>query len=123
MSQPLVFVIEDDLWQAEQYQRIIAAAGYDVRRYDSGITAIEAIDEMPPAVIVLDMLLAGTTGMTLMHELQSYKDTGEVPIVLCTNLAEHLELKDVAPYGVRRILDKTTMQPKDLVTAVRSCLL
>lgn len=120
---PVVFVIEDDLWQAEQYQRILEAAQYTVRRYDNGISAIDAIDQEPPSVIVLDMLLAGTTGVTLMHELQSYDDTGKVPIVLCTNLAEQLRLEDLKAYGVRRILDKTTMQPRDLVTAVRSCLL
>jgi len=123
MSRPVVFVVEDDLWQAEQYQRVLEVADYTVERYDNGVSAIEAIDKAPPDVIILDMLLAGTTGVALMHELQSYGDTGKVPIVLCTNLAEQLQLKDVESYGVRRILDKTTMQPRDLVTAVRSCLL
>lgn len=124
MSKPqLVFVIEDDQWQAEQSQRVLGTAGYEVRCFDNGVSAIEAVDQRFPDAIVLDMLLAGTTGLTLLHELQSYGDTGKIPIVLCTNLAEQVNLKDVKPYGVGRILDKTTMQPYDLVTAIRSLLL
>lgn len=123
MNKLLLYIIEDDPWQAEQYQRVLLGAGYDAVCFTSGVTAIQAIDETPPAAIVLDLLLAGTTGVTLLHELQSYDDTGKMPVILCTNLADQIRLTDLAPYGVRRILDKTTMQPHDLVTAVRSCLL
>ncbi len=119
----LVFIIEDDLWQANQYQLILEAAGYDVQSFDNGVSAIAAVDETRPDVIILDMLLAGTTGLTLLHELQSYTDTGEVPVILCTNLADDIKLSDVVPYGVQRVLDKTSMQPYDLVTAVRSITL
>lgn len=122
MSQ-LLYVVEDDFWQAEQYQRILRSAGYTVECFNNGVDAIAAIDQTPPKAIVLDMLLAGTTGITLLHELQSYTDTGRVPILLCTNLAEQLKLSELQPYGVYRILDKTTMLPQDLVTAVRSALL
>lgn len=118
-----VFIIEDDPWQADQYRLVLEASDYKVKIFDNGLAAIEAIDHAQPDVIVLDMLLPGTTGLTLMHELQSYRDTGDVPVILCTNLAEEVRLEDVIPYGVQRILDKTTMQPYDLVTAVRSVLL
>jgi CheY-like chemotaxis protein len=118
-----VFIIEDDPWQADQYRLVLEASDYIVKIFDNGVAAIEAIDRARPDVIVLDMLLPGTTGLTLMHELQSYRDTGDVPVILCTNLADQVKLEDVAPYGVERILDKATMQPYDLVTAVRSVLL
>jgi len=117
-----VFIIEDDLWQAEQYKLVLEAAGDRVYGFDNGVTAIAAVDEHRPDVIILDMLLAGTTGITLLHELQSYTDTGGVPVILCTNLADDIQLADVVPYGVQRILDKTTMQPYDLVTAIRSVI-
>jgi twitching motility two-component system response regulator PilH len=118
-----VLIIEDDPWQADQYRLVLEASDYIVKIFDNGVAAIEAIDRARPDVIVLDMLLPGTTGLTLMHELQSYSDTGNVPVILCTNLADQVKLEDVAPYGVERILDKATMQPYDLVTAVRSVLL
>jgi two-component system response regulator BaeR len=118
----MIYIIEDNPWQAEQFSRVLTGAGYTTQLFTNGIDAIAAIDEAKPNVIVLDMLLAGTTGLTLLHELQSYTDTGVIPVVLCTGLAEDVDLKELAPYGVRRILDKMTMQPDDIVTAVRSVL-
>jgi CheY-like chemotaxis protein len=85
-------------------------------------SAIVAIDDLWPDVIVLDVLLTGGTAFTLLHELQSYGDTGQVPVILCTNMAESLKLEDLERYGVKRIVDKTTMQPDDLVAAVRGVL-
>ncbi len=123
MQPETVYIIEDDPWQADQYKLVLQASDYRVHVYDNGLAAIEAIDRAQPDVIVLDMLLPGTTGLTLMHELQSYSDTGDVPVILCTNLADEVKLEDVVPYGVQRILDKATMQPYDLVTAVRGVLL
>ena len=68
------------------------------------------------------MLLSGGTGLALLHELQSYTDTGDIPVVLCTNIAGDLDVKDLRPYGVRRLLDKTTMHPDDVTVAIRSVL-
>lgn len=118
-----VLIVEDDIWLSEQFERTLVGAGFSVERAFEGHTAMDLIDQLKPKVILLDMLLTGSTAVTLMHELQSYKDTGEIPIVLCTNLASVISLAEVSAYGVRRILDKTTMHPDDVVTAVRSILL
>ena len=115
-----VLIIEDDVWLAEQFQRTLQLAGYESRIVPSGHLAMEMIDETPPKAIILDVLLTGGTAMTLLHELQSYADTAQIPIVLCTNLASQITLNEVAPYGVKRILDKTTMHPDDIVAALRS---
>lgn len=114
------YIIEDDPWQAEQHSRNLQAAGYRTRQFTNGVEAVAALDDDTPSVIVLDMLLTGTTGITLLQELQSYTDTAQIPVVLCTGLADDVSLDELLPYGVRRILDKTSMQPDDIVTAVRS---
>jgi DNA-binding response OmpR family regulator len=122
MSQPKVLIVEDDAWLAEQQVRILTKAGFNATTSPHPIAAIKAIDAIHPDAIVLDVLLTGSTAFALMHELQSYGDTGGIPIIVCTNLASELSLDNLRPYGVRRILDKTTMLPDDVVAAVRSVL-
>ena len=78
------------------------------------------IDEALPDVIILDMLLPVTSGLTLLHELQSYSDTATIPVVMCTSMADILTLDELRPYGVRRLLDKVTMQPADIAASVRA---
>jgi CheY-like chemotaxis protein len=123
MSSQKVLIVEDDAWLAEQQSRVLTKAGYETVVSPHAIAAIAAIDDIQPDAIMLDVLLTGNTGFALLHELQSYGDTGGIPVVLCTNLAGDINLDDVKPYGVRRILDKTIMEPDDVVAAVRSVLL
>lgn len=115
-----VLVVEDDGWLAEQYARVLDQSGYTVSIARHALAAVDLIDKTKPVVIVLDMLLAGYDALALLHELQSYKDTAAIPIILCTNLASDLKLEDLEPYGVRRLIDKATMQPDDIVAAVRA---
>lgn len=122
MSRPSILIVEDDAWLAALMIRALEAAGYRVMHAAHALDAIDRVDASLPSVIILDVLLTATTGFALLHELQSYSDTGTIPVILCTNLADTLQLDDVRPYGVRRILDKTIMQPDDLVAAVRSVL-
>lgn len=123
MNGASVLIVEDDKWMAEQHARVLTGSGYKATITLHALAAIQAIDDIHPDVIILDVLLTGSTAFALLHELQSYGDTGKIPIILCTNLAAELSLDDLTSYGVRRILDKTTMKPDDLVAAVRSVLL
>jgi DNA-binding response OmpR family regulator len=118
-----VLLVEDDAWLATLEVAILTEAGFDVTHAAHAYTAIERIDDAPPDVMIVDMLLSGTTGLALLHELQSYVDTKNIPVIICTNLADSLTVSDLAAYGVRRIVDKTTMHPSDLVAAVRAVLL
>lgn len=118
-----VLLIEDDDWFAEQQARILEAAGYEVRHVTNGLAAIEAIDDKLPAVIILDMFLPGPNALALLHEMQSYVDSASIPVVLCTSSASDISKGQLSAYGVHRILDKASMQPIDLVAAVKGALL
>lgn len=122
MSKQTVLIVEDDKWLAEQQARLLDRAGYNTAISPNAIAAINDIDKVNPDVILLDVLLTGNTAFALLHELKSYTDTGVIPIILCTNLAKEISLEDVKHYGVKRILDKATMMPEDVVAAVRSVI-
>jgi CheY-like chemotaxis protein len=117
-----LLLVEDDLWLAELEASVLQKAGYEVVLAAHATSAIEAVDREQPDLIILDLLLTGSTGFALLHELRSYEDTKKVPIVICTNAAERLQPAELKAYGVQRIVDKSVMVPEDLVAAVRSVL-
>ena len=123
MSKPTILLVEDDPWLAELEVATLQKAGYTVSHAPHAPAAIVAVDEAIPDVLILDVLLTGTTAFALLNELQSYADTAEIPVVLCTNMAESLPDEQLETYGVRRVVDKSRMHPDDLVAAVRSVLL
>ena len=118
-----VLLVEDDPWLAELEAGVLSDAGFTVIHSPHAPSAIAKIDEMQPDIIILDVLLTGSTAFALLHELQSYSDTKTIPVILCTNMAESLKLEDLKQYGVRRIVDKTTMQLDDLPAAIKAILL
>lgn len=115
-----IVIVEDDTWLAEHYSRILTKAGYSVHLAPHALDAIDIIDEVEPDGILLDMLLAGVSGLALLHEMASHSDLAKIPIVVATNLGDQINENDLRPYGVSRLLDKATMTPDDVAAAFRA---
>jgi len=119
---PRVLVIDDNEWLAKLLARRLEHGGLTVRVALNSIEALDLIDDFHPNVIILDLLMPGPNGLVLLHELQSHDDLGRIPVVVCTTSAREVTLEQLRPYGVRLLLDKTTMQPDDIMAAVRKVL-
>ena len=122
MSKQKVLIVEDEAWLAGQQRLLLEKAGFEVRVSPHAHAAIVQIDEFYPDVILLDVLLPGGTAFGLLHELQSYVDTGRIPVIICSATASELNEADLKSYGIKRILDKTQMTPEDVVAAVKGVL-
>jgi twitching motility two-component system response regulator PilH len=122
MSAKSVLVIEDDAWLGEHFASVLKDVGYKVKLEPHIFAAVGAVDEFKPDMVLADILLAGETIFPFLNELRSYEDTGELPVVVCSNLAADISFDDLKPYGVTRLLDKTTMQPDDIIAAVKDAL-
>ena len=112
-----VLIVDDDRWFADLLAHGLRAAGFVVDIVGDAISGLARIDTHQPHLIVLDMFMPGPNGIVLLHELQSYSDLGQIPVVVCTNSAADISERDLLPYGVSRVLDKTTMAPDDVVAA------
>ena len=117
-----VLVIDDDQWLVDGYVRTLEAAKYTVERAENTLEAMGMIDRFRPNVIVLDLFMPGPNGIVLLHELQSHTDLARIPVVLISNAARDVKPDALQAYGVLQVLDKTTMQPGDIVAAVRKVL-
>lgn len=122
-KRPMVLIVEDDTWFAEQQARVLEAAGFQVEHAPHALAAMDILDTQQPDVMLCDVFLAGPNVFTLLHEIRSHADLAAIPIILCTNSADQLAAEDVAVYGVSSVLDKATMTPDDIVAAVKRVLL
>lgn len=119
MANKRVLIIDDDTWFAESMARRLKGAGFTVHAARDTLAGLACIDEEKPHLVVLDMFMPGPNGIVLLHELQSHTDLAALPVVVCTNAAASLDEATLRPYGVRKLLDKTTMEPEDVVAAAR----
>lgn len=115
-----VLLVEDDAWLADSYRHILDGAGFETQCARDGHEAIRLVETFTPDCIVADVLLEGQTVIGLLHELQSYDDTAQTPVVICTALSHPgIQLEQLHQYGVRAVLDKATLTPEQLLQTVR----
>lgn len=122
---PKIYIIEDDSWMAECIARAIKTLPdtFAIETFSNAIAAMSALSDCPdtlPDLILLDVLLDGPDGFTLLHELSSYDDTARIPIILVTSL--HFNPADLTAYNVQNILYKDQMTPVEIAEAVQHVL-
>ena len=111
-----VFVVDDDKGWLDYHERLLV--GYDVESFGDGVAVMERMQEMVPDVLVLDILLVGPTGFSVLNEMQSYEDLARVPVIVVSSAAMD---EDLGEYGVVRVFDKGKMLPDELLEAVKEC--
>ncbi len=88
----------------------------EIKIFADAVAASMATETQVPALILLDVLLTGPNGFTLLNELASYPETMNIPIVLVSSL--DLSKFPLAHYNIVRILSKETMLPTDIADVV-----
>lgn len=79
---PIVFVVEDEKMVRRALERLIRAAGFEVRSFPAARDFLSAERPEAPACLVLDVRLPDLTGMDLQQELMRAGD--DLPIVFVT---------------------------------------
>ena len=116
-----ILLVEDDQWIADCYHKWLRADGHEVRVSRNSQIALDAIDDSPPELIILDLLLPYASGVQLLHALQSYGDLADIPIILCSSSLPD-DLPDMSAYGVKRALEKASLTPDTLCLEVKTVL-
>lgn len=109
---PRILLIEDDQWLAESYNDILEA--YEVDIAANANDAMDLIDSNDYDLVIADVMLDYGVVIDLLHEMQAYDDTAQIPVILCTSLAANISENDVKSYGVAAVLDKTMLTSKIL---------
>ncbi len=90
---PLAFVIEDDKEQQKIFTKAIEMAGFTVEEIDDGRKALERLEKITPALILLDLHLPYISGDKILHQIRASERLATVPVILATanpRLAETL---------------------------------
>ena len=121
-----IFIIEDDPDFAEIYQKHLQRNFPEIplqifyNAIEANAVFSELSEEELPSLIILDVLLTGPDGFTLLNELLSYPETSQIPVLLISSL--NLGQMSLQAYNVRAILNKETFTPADFVNQVQKIL-
>jgi DNA-binding response OmpR family regulator len=81
---PIVLIIDDDQGVLKLTEFALNARGYDTRLAHDYRSALAQACSETPALILLDYALPGKDGLALLHDLRSFPDLEEVPVIMIT---------------------------------------
>ena len=70
----------------------LKAAGYSTLNADDGPAALSSARENLPALIVLDLMLPGMSGLEVCKALKADSATKNIPIIMLTAKADEIDL-------------------------------
>jgi FixJ family two-component response regulator len=85
-SEPTVFLVDDSREVRIALTRLLSAAGYAVRAFDSAESFLEEQDAKSPGCLLLDLCLPGLSGVQLQHALA--KSACSRPIIFLTGMGD-----------------------------------
>jgi two-component system response regulator ResD len=77
-SRGSVLVVDDEPTIREVVSRYLERAGYETRVAGDGPSALQAVAERPPDLIVLDLMLPGIDGLEVMRRVREGRQRGAV---------------------------------------------
>ncbi len=111
-----ILIVEDDKVLAETLQAILTDTGlYEVAVANGGEAGLQLADEFKPDLIILDLLMAGTTGMDLLAKWKETGLSGRVPVIVATNLDQLPFMNHAMTMGVHNYFLKSEMSPEAIV--------
>lgn len=98
----------------------LEADGYTVREAASAEEGLAALEEEPPALILLDVLMPEVDGWEMLHRVQERHGVGAIPIVMFSGRVEG-GAEEAAKRGAQGFVGKP-FDPEALVESAKRLL-
>ena len=77
-------VFDDDLALSEIISEVLSDAGFEVKAFSSGVGALDAVRSLRPRLVVLDIMMPGMDGLSILKALRADPETRRVKVVIAT---------------------------------------
>jgi diguanylate cyclase (GGDEF)-like protein len=121
VGRDLVLVVDDDEQMLKLVKRVLERAGFECVAVGDGHAAHDAAVDWRPDIIVLDLMLGGTTGEEILSELRKDFRTRLIPVIFLTVRSS---LKDKVDHLLNGADDYVTKPfiPEELVARLRAVI-
>ena len=126
----MIFCVEDDSNIRELVVYTLETTGFKARGFEDGRSFLEALALETPELVLMDIMLPGEDGLSLLKKLKSSTKTREIPVIMVTAKgAEYDKVKGLdlgaddyvaKPFGmmelvsrIRAVLRRTSKKEED----------
>ena len=117
-----ILIIEDELVLAKVLKSEFEFLDFDIKIVDNGSDALSATKEFKPDIILLDLILPGKNGFSVLEDLKIDVETQIIPVIVLSNLDQAGDIKKVFELGAVDFLVKANNPLKEIVEKVKNYL-
>lgn len=117
----IVLVVEDSQAQREMISSLLRNSGLQVTVASDGLEALEQMEDNPPDLVVLDIILPKMNGYEVCRKIRADAKTKDVAVVMCSTKKEEFDRYWGMKQGADAYIAKP-FQPQELVGTVKQLL-
>jgi DNA-binding response OmpR family regulator len=118
MNETCILIVEDEPSISEVVGLYLRRAGFQVHTVSDGSSALSFLEKQLPDLVVLDVMLPGIDGLSVLRWLRDQSDT---PVILVTARREEVDRIAGLEMGADDYVVKP-FSPQELVSRVRAVL-
>lgn len=117
-SMAKILLVEDDQVLSEMYQEALTSQHFDVRPVSDGAEALAAAHSYMPDLILLDLLLPGIDGASLLPMFKMDEALKAIPIIILSNISSAEKIKELMSKGASDYMLKVDVTPDQIVSRI-----
>ena len=106
MEKIKLLIVEDNKVDRNLYNMKLDEDVFEKRFVETGKKALEAYEEWKPDIILLDIMLPGTSGYTVLKEIREKQKDLFTTIIIASALSDREDILQCAQYGIQGYLIK-----------------
>ena len=117
-----IAIVEDDQTISQMYRLKFESENFDVDTAENGMLGLKLAEKMKPDMILLDLMMPQMNGDEMLTAMRKTKWGKDIPVIILTNVGETEIPKSIMDLGVKKVILKADMTPKQVVDLVKQQL-
>jgi CheY-like chemotaxis protein/ribonuclease BN (tRNA processing enzyme) len=81
---PDILIFDDDPISAELLAAVAQEAGFSCEKFLNGSVAVEKIKALKPRAVVLDLMMPGMDGISILRAVKAMPETASIPVIVAS---------------------------------------
>lgn len=118
-TRPLVLIVDDDAGLRDFLRSNLEIEGYIVREAASAEDGLSVLEDEPPDLILLDVMMPGMSGWEMLRRVQEKHGVGAIPVIMFSGKVE--AGAEAEERGAQAFIGKP-FDPEQLLASTRQLL-
>lgn len=117
-----ILIVEDDKFLRELMVKKLINEGFQVVEAQDGTEALKLVGESKPHLVLLDLILPGIDGFTVLEKMRATAENAKTPVIVLSNLGQKEEIEKGFKLGADDYLIKAHFTPGEIIEKIKKVL-